>query len=574
MLQQYALAPGVAKSHMQAVDSTIMHDIRSHSLEPLSPARYLVCVENLNSGKSATKYVLDLSKWYVGFLALEVFDGVDTISDAGFIELTPPAGVFSVSTWARQGVSYRISVCYASSNYSSDDITDQVNVYVRSPAVQTTYEGVVEKCTTTAIRRRELMQHACARLVETHGFRKMPNAAAPVDADINAQLAKLVISHGASIATSNNSERYTFHGQFDTNNREGTVGSVVLPMVLRHLSSLQEVVGDTTSTPYALFAVNPFAYALLLPDVGGWTVCVQVNMLARVDAVIQMFALQKVADGLIYSRVQSKDALANLWTAREYEGAIHHTRAAVEAEYARVHAPSTIGVIDDRAAQALPKPAFLLYLAHVGLGILYRKALKRQVYITNLQGRSDAQFTTRVLLMASSPIDITSSVDMRVKVVRCALQVLYGNLRRWMREVGNESAPNMRKQLVAQLMEPASARYDMWPAVDKFLYETIANAMVKTEPSRWSYHLIKLMELMGTDVATSEQRLARLLFFTPVVFPLIPAHMRYGCCLRVCMLACILLACVCVFACLRACVFACILLACVLRVCVHIVGVD
>ena len=519
------MSPGVAKAHMQAPDAMGAPSIRPHTLDPLPTQCYLVCLENLDTGVNATDYVKNLTKWYARFLLLPVFDGIDTVSDPVFIELTRPVGVFSITSWKKQGVSFRTSVTYASDDDASSN-TDQVNVYVRSPPMQASYTAVTKNCPTTAGRIRAQIQQACCRIVAQQGFRRLPAlAAAPADASLDALMDQMCLSHGASITTANNADRVAFGGQFETNSREETVGSTILPMVLRQLFCLKEVLDDSTCTPYCICAVNPFAYAILLPNIGGWTICIQVNLLARIDAVLQLFSQQRVNYvDMVQSRLNTPAIRqADISALKAYERELVDTTDKLKIDFTRLAGRGLdITTLSDAAAQLLPANQFPLYMAHVGLTLLSERARRKRKVAISTQNRRDAQYTARELLTHNSTSSITTDMDMRVKIVRSALGLLEGNVKRWIRAYVNTTAYTKKQQFMTLVLTPASLSDDSWPAVDKTLYDCLTNSLGKMEPAKWSHHLVKLME---TD-ANTERDLVRLLFFSDEVFPYLPSHIR------------------------------------------------
>ena len=522
-MQQYSMRPGVAKAYMQSAGVASSPAMIPHDLVPLTTPFYLVSVENLNTGMQASDYVKDLSKWYVRFLLKPIFHALDTITDPVFIKLTPPLGVFSTTIWKKQGVCFRTTVSYAS-DVDANGTTDQVNVYVRSPPLQISHVGLTENCPDTLSRTRQMISHACARLIVNQGFQKLPDppAVAP-DTSLDEHLALLSISHGDAMAPANNASIHAYGGQFDTHTREDTVASTVLPMVLRQLFFLQDLVDETTCTPYCIYAVNPFAYMLLLPNLGGWTVCVQVNMLARIDAVLQLFSLLRVDYAMLPSQLQVASNPPHMATVSRYKKTLTVTRRALEAEF-RASAGTSISKVNATTAKALTPPRYTMYLAYSGIFILLKNAHKLYYTLMEVQERNDANRLVRELfIVKATPHAITSDAGMRVVVVRSALNLLKGNVLRWMRDVHSKHPHGTaRKDFINLVLRPASTSVTMWPSVDKATYDSLAVSLRRAAPSVWSHHLIRLMP---ADV-DAEKNLAHLLFFADEVFPFIPAHIK------------------------------------------------
>ena len=209
-------------------------------------------------------------------------------------------------------------------------------------------------------------------------------------------------------------------------------------------------------------------------------------------------------------------------TVSRYKKTLTVTRRALEAEF-RASAGTSISKVNATTAKALTPPRYTMYLAYSGIFILLKNAHKLYYTLMEVQERNDANRLVRELfIVKATPHAITSDAGMRVVVVRSALNLLKGNVLRWIADVHKRPHAAARKDFITLVLRPASTSVTMWLSVDKATYDSLAVSLRRAAPSVWSHHLIRLMP---ADV-DAEKNLAHLLFFADEVFPFIPAHIK------------------------------------------------
>ena len=531
MIQQYAMAPKMALGFMQGNEALLAPRINGHTLA-VNAGCYLVCVENFTNQTKASRVVHNLQKWYVKFLDLDVFKDIDTISGAEFPQPTAPT-LFNERRWKMQGQSFRTTVTRAVHDADNAMTDDRVYVYMRSPLLYNTYNALSKSCPTTAGRKNSTKQRACMDLLISEGWTALPDPPQP-DAAAVAELQDLMdqmhITHGDDIFDVTEVSRVELGGYFDATRKEETMGSVVLPTLLRTIQGLQAVVDESLSTYYCILPVNPYAYALVIPNIGGWTVCVQVNMLAdTVMSAVPFFSQQGVRPDILSSRLQPPPVNSlsadSRWHKLElYSDRINRLIAAKTREFRRL---SNRSVTDDIAAKTFPSNIFIVYLSIRGLTLIKKGIDDTTSILKRHSARINSRLLSAQMLVPTKTSNISADVRLQVILMSGLLEMVKGFVLRRMRTIPRPAiqvpgfALNRKSRFAATLNDALAADCQM-PVIDRDISDALILTLANVEPEKWSEHIIRVFQ--GNNVERDFTKMC--MFETPLICPFVPPHMH------------------------------------------------
>jgi hypothetical protein len=316
------------------------------------------------------------------------------------------------------------------------------------------------------------------------------------------------VTRGADFGQNGNKKSHELNGRMMVFEKERTIGSVVLPMVLKKLFPVAWDIPDDETVDYSIYNVTKFSYVLFIPDICGWNVLVKVNMDADHD--LLRSRMQFDTDS-VYTQMPYSKSCGFTVTRLAYVNnlCMYFTDLSTSEIYLGF---KDIDVLNEEKLKERPD-LFRGYMCALGtkaehdrLEKLYNNALKQLsmddaakvvgIFKRAWAGDGGADRKTQVLINSGKGVVLTplypgldidlEDVEVQTAFVRCAFRAICGFYKLMISENIHRGATDKE---ILEGVETGFFRH--WTSIDisgkpKPNYEKLANMLANTDPILWA----------------------------------------------------------------------------------------
>ena len=321
------------------------------------------------------------------------------------------------------------------------------------------------------------------------------------------------VTRGADFGQNGNKKSYELNGRMMVFEKERTIGSVVLPMVLKKLFPVAWDIPDDETVDYSIYNVTKFSYVLFIPDFCGWNVLVKVNMDADHD--LLRSRMQFDTDS-VYTQMPYSKSCGFTVTRLAYVNnlCMYFTDLSTSATSELLDE----GVLNEENLKGMTAYVFRTYMCALGtkaerdrLEKLYNNALKQLsmddaakvvgIFKRAWAGDGGADRKTQVLINSGKGVVLTplypgldidlEDVEAQAAFVRCAFRAICGFWKYLVKEYNSKEYKSLGSYDYTIIKELKDAKLSGWGKKSiadkpKPNYENLANMMANTDPLLWA----------------------------------------------------------------------------------------
>ena len=327
------------------------------------------------------------------------------------------------------------------------------------------------------------------------------------------------VTRGVDFAQNGNKKSYELKGRMMVFEKEKTIGSVILPMVLKKLFPVAWDIPDDETVDYSIYNVTKFSYVLFIPDICGWNVLVKVNMDADHDL---LRSRMQFDTGSVYTQMPYSKSCSFTVTRLAYVNNLCEYFADLNV-FLTLEKLAKVDRLKEEKLKGLPEDKFRYLMGTIGtkaehdrLEKLYKNALKQLsmddaakvvgIFKRAWAGDGGADRKTQVLINSGKGVVLTplypgldidlEDVEVQAAFVRCAFRAICGFFKFLISE--NKGMGSTDDDIISAL-HPTFKRWLSTGISDKHKpnYEMLANMLANTDPIMWAKMYINTQRTAG-----------------------------------------------------------------------------
>ena len=484
---------------------SIMQDDSALALPQLKPLpeadaqeEYMMVLRDMQTNREYmhSEAVTSLDNWHCFFVDCPLMKGLNfTSSVLGFpADLKPPSSdsAVLVRVFSIQNRAFKLTVTRAP---PSDEGRSILFYALTSSSLPVNYAMFERLCKTSMERKACLRQYAALSLMDSKGV-QVTSPAVTSPPELNFQ--QLSLEHGPQIFHGMGTKSFYVSGWFEMHEAEQTAASSSLPMLLKHLYFLQS--NHKGPLYYHIKAPNKYAYMVLLRNVGGMEIYLQVNMHASLAAMQNAFTSSVISRSFPSFRMTPKMNSSNSSLAQKT-----FMLQNIQTQKSLFSLPS--GEVDP---STMDENDFVAHMKRSGLEILEKELegdisfLRRQKDIQGAQ-----KVLEKLLVMDKGGGKVAAlSLDDCLKAACMAFTGITKDV--WANLEVDGDGKSKAKAFIRLLSKESSIASYYYRFKDFSMYPLLIQSCLDCTPYKWWERFLPLCELQGSPTEEESKKSAYL----------------------------------------------------------------